>query len=80
MKKWRAASATSPHGGVLVVEDEAPNRALLVRLLTVEGYEVHTAVDGESALAAIERDSPDIILLDVGLPSTIRWTVESITP
>jgi putative two-component system response regulator len=68
MKKRRATSGASPQGAVLVVEDEAPNLAFLVRLLTVEGYKVHTAVDGESALASIERDSPDIILLDVGLP------------
>jgi putative two-component system response regulator len=59
---------TAKQGAVLVVEDEALNLALLVRLLSVEGYEVLTAVDGESALAAIERHSPDVILLDVQLP------------
>lgn len=61
---------TPPRSTVLVVEDEAPNLALLVRLLILEGYEVHTAIDGESALAAIERHSPapDVILLDIGLP------------
>jgi putative two-component system response regulator len=60
--------STTPHGAVLIVEDEAPNLALLVRLLTVNGYEVDTAIDGESALVAIERRAPDLILLDVGLP------------
>ena len=37
-------------------------------MLTAEGYEVHTAFDGGSALVAIERHSPDLILLDVQLP------------
>jgi putative two-component system response regulator len=60
--------SASTHATVLVVEDDASNRALLVRLLSLEGHAVHTAVDGESALAAIERHSPDIILLDVRLP------------
>ena len=68
MTKRLPTPGPSARGAVLVVEDEAPNLTLLVRLLTVEGYDVRTAVDGESALAAIERDSPDIILLDVELP------------
>ena len=65
MTKRLPTPGPSARGAVLVVEDEAPNLTFLVRLLTVEGYDVRTAVDGESALAAIERDSPDIILLDV---------------
>ena len=59
---------TPAHTAVLVVDDEAATLAVLVRLLTVEGYEVHTAVDAESALAAVERHAPDIILLDAILP------------
>jgi putative two-component system response regulator len=57
-----------PHTAVLVVDDEAATLNVLVRLLTVEGYEVRTAVDAESALAAIERQSPDLVLLDAVLP------------
>ncbi len=55
-------------GAVLVVDDEEQNRGLLVRLLGREGYVVHTAADGESALATIECSSPDVILLDVHMP------------
>jgi len=57
-----------PGGTVLVVDDEETNRGLLVRLLTAEGYRVHTAVDGESGLSAIETCLPDVILLDVQMP------------
>jgi putative two-component system response regulator len=53
---------------VLVVEDDEPNRRLLVRLLSGQGYKVREASDGEAAIAAIERHPPDMILLDVRLP------------
>jgi putative two-component system response regulator len=55
-------------GVVLVADDKQENRALFVRLLTHEGYDVFTAADGESALAALERHRPDIVLLDVQMP------------
>ncbi len=55
-------------GRVLVVDDEKPNVTLLARLLQSEGYEVCTAGDGESALEAVARERPDVILLDVLMP------------
>ncbi len=59
-----------PHrrGTVLVVEDEPPNRELLVRLLADHGYAVESVNDGEAALVALERTPLDLILLDVRLP------------
>jgi len=51
-----------------VVEDDRPNRELLVRLLSRHGYIVASVADGEAALAAVEEKRPDLILLDVGLP------------
>jgi putative two-component system response regulator len=58
-----------PRGGtILVVDDEAPNRTVLVRMLTREGYNIVTAEDGVAALAAIDRYQPDVILLDVQMP------------
>jgi putative two-component system response regulator len=59
---------TPPRGVILVVDDEQANRALLVRMLAAEGYQVHAAADGESALAELECHAPDIILLDVQMP------------
>jgi putative two-component system response regulator len=61
--------ASAPHGRarLLVVDDEDANRRLLNRLLSPE-YEVHTAADGEEALAALERMDVDVVLLDVRLP------------
>ncbi len=55
-------------GTVLAVDDEPTSLRLLGRLLRHGGHTVVTATDGESALAAVERHHPDVILLDVVLP------------
>src|SRR6516162_9238159 len=53
---------------VLVVDDEPSIlRALRINLSARE-YEVSTAVDGTTGLAAVARDHPDVIILDLGLP------------
>jgi putative two-component system response regulator len=53
---------------VLVVDDTASIRALFEKLLTGDGYDVTTAVDGEAALERVHVDPPDVILMDVGMP------------
>jgi putative two-component system response regulator len=54
---------------VLVVEDDPANRSLLERLLERDGYRTSSVVDGQEALGAIQRLEPDLVLLDIGLPS-----------
>jgi DNA-binding response OmpR family regulator len=53
---------------VLVVDDEPMVRDVLARYLARDGFEVETAGDGEAALAAVESEGPDLILLDLMLP------------
>ena len=53
---------------VLVVEDEENLLEALRYNLEREGYAVHTAIDGEQALAAAQDSSPDLVILDVMLP------------
>jgi two-component system KDP operon response regulator KdpE len=53
---------------VLVVDDEPSILRALRINLTARQYEVTTAADGTSGLAAIARDRPDVIILDLGLP------------
>jgi putative two-component system response regulator len=53
---------------VLVVEDDPANRDLLRRLLASDGYEAIEATDGLSALEAVAGQTPDLVLLDIGLP------------
>ena len=56
-----------PHH-VLVVEDDADVRHLLLRLLERDGYVVTEARDALAAMEAIGADPPDLVLLDLGLP------------
>ncbi|KRE61023.1 response regulator transcription factor [Nostocoides sp. Soil756] len=53
---------------VLVVEDEPVINQAVTDRLRAEGYTVHQAVDGPSAVAAFEQHAPDAVLLDVMLP------------
>ena len=53
---------------VLVVEDDREIRALMQSALSVEGFDVITAVSISEATALIAHSHPDIIVLDLGLP------------
>lgn len=53
---------------VLVVEDDREIRALMQSSLSVEGFEVQTAVSLQEALALLRHSPPDVIVLDLGLP------------
>ncbi len=53
---------------ILVVEDDELMAGLLSRKLTNAGFTVTSAFDGESGLKNIEKEIPDIILLDLILP------------
>ncbi len=55
-----------PH--ILLVDDEPSLVAVLKPVLEAADYEVSVANDGASALAALDRDEPDVVLLDLGLP------------
>jgi two-component system, cell cycle response regulator DivK len=53
---------------ILVVEDQPDNRRILRDLLGNAGYELIEAETGEEALAALEAQRPDLILMDIQLP------------
>jgi putative two-component system response regulator len=53
---------------VLVVDDGAANRDLIRMYLSTTDCEVRLAADGPTALAIIETDPPDLVLLDVRMP------------
>jgi putative two-component system response regulator len=53
---------------VLVVDDQEENRELVEELLDAAGYRVRLAADGEAALAEVERELPDCVVLDVMMP------------
>jgi len=53
---------------VLIVDDEPSILATMGPLLRSRGYEVVTAMNGRAAIESVERDKPDLIVLDLGLP------------
>ncbi|MES2564941.1 MAG: response regulator [Pseudomonadota bacterium] len=58
----------STNGCVLVVEDDADIRVMVADYLGDQGYQVHQADSGSGMREAIERNLPDVVLLDVRLP------------
>jgi putative two-component system response regulator len=53
---------------VLIADDRESIRSLFHRLLSADGHDVVLAPDGASALAAVHRHRPDVVLLDVAMP------------
>ncbi len=53
---------------ILLVEDNRNQCLLYEQELSLEGYEIMTAVDGKDALEKVEEQSPDIIIMDVCMP------------
>lgn len=53
---------------ILIVEDEALIAKVLSIRLECLGYKVFTAFDGEEGLAAVRKEKPDLVILDIGLP------------
>jgi adenylate cyclase len=60
---------------LLVVDDTPHNVKLLADLLTAKGYVVATASSGRQALACVEAERPDLILLDVVMPEMSGYEV-----
>jgi len=61
-------SSSSASGSILVIDDEAGIRESLEVLLSLEGYSVKTANDGEQGLRTLEMETFDLVLLDLALP------------
>lgn len=53
---------------ILVIDDEPSLRDMLEDILTMEGFQVVTAVNGEDGLKKIYKENPDLILLDCSMP------------
>ena len=67
MNSWQLVSV-APAKRILVVDDAVDNLFLLQTVLDLEGYQVEIADSGKAALAKIEQEPPDLLLLDVMMP------------
>lgn len=58
---------------IMVVDDNADHRQLMLEMLAPLGFTVLTAVDGQSCLAAIETARPDLFFVDIRMPGMSGW-------
>ena len=60
---------------VLVVDDIAELRSLMLEILSIPGHEVFTAANGEEAIWKFREVHPDLILLDISMPGMSGYDV-----
>ena len=60
---------------ILLIEDNKMNRDMLSSRLEKKGYSVITAVDGSQGHSMAILESPELILMDIGLPDMDGWEV-----
>lgn len=60
---------------VLIVEDDPQLRKIVVANLVARGHVVREATDVAQALAALDLEAPDLLILDVNLPDRTGWDV-----
>jgi CheY-like chemotaxis protein len=58
----------SEHGVIVVADDDADILDLVALTLQRDGHIVHRALDGEEALELVQREQPDVVVLDVSMP------------
>lgn len=58
---------------ILLVEDNEDNRDMLIRRLQRRGFEIVVAVDGAQGVDMAYSETPDLILMDIGLPVLDGW-------
>lgn len=63
---------------IFIVEDEPELREILTEALQHIGYETQTAPDGATLLAQLKDETPDLILMDIGLPDMTGWDLQRI--
>jgi CheY-like chemotaxis protein len=68
MRNRASKNPQLPLDRILAVDDQTDNLVFLRLLLEAEGYEVETATNGLEALAKLEANPPDLLLLDLEMP------------
>lgn len=71
----KAGATYSALGRILIVDDEPDIRTTVATRLRGAGYDVVEAASGEEAIARVERDPPDLVILDVMMPGMSGFAV-----
>ncbi|MFV9505014.1 MAG: response regulator [Oscillochloridaceae bacterium umkhey_bin13] len=59
---------------ILVVDDNLDNRMIIAHMLKLRGYQVVMAHDGRQAVDLTERETPDLVLMDLSMPVLDGWS------
>ncbi len=70
-----ANTSQAPSAIIQIVDDNPENLAVLSLMLTKQGYQVRTAINGDLALKSIQKQPPDLILLDIMMPKMSGYEV-----
>jgi CheY-like chemotaxis protein len=70
-----STSSTPAHHSVLVVDDDASIRRMIVAALRREGYRFFEAPNGREALDLMRSEHPDVVVLDLMMPILSGWDV-----
>ena len=70
---FRNPPSPTPRRRILVVDDDQSVRNSLASVLEGENYQVLTAANGNEALQTVARTNPDLVILDLNMPSRNGW-------
>ena len=74
-RKEMMTTQSGEGANILVVDDTVENLRLLSSMLGARGYEIRPVTSGRLALQAVERDPPDLVLLDINMPEMNGYEV-----
>ncbi len=60
---------------IMIVDDEEDIRTSVGQIFEISGYEVTKAQDGNECMNKLERETPDIVILDIMMPGMSGWDV-----
>ena len=60
---------------IMIVDDEEDIRTSVSQIFEISGYEVTKAEDGNDCINKLERETPDIVILDIMMPGMSGWDV-----
>jgi two-component system, cell cycle response regulator DivK len=73
VQQHRRTTGDTPRPRIMIAEDHEDTRRIYCTILRHSGYQVEEVDNGRSAVLRAESDTPDLILMDIGLPELDGW-------